>query len=74
MQLEQAESPEHVREHRGTPMTDQTVPAADADIRWRDWLARGAERDRGTTRRMTGLMVLIAIGLGIWLSATIVVR
>jgi hypothetical protein len=55
-------------------MTTQTVPDSDADIRWRDWVARGAASDRRTTKRMSGLMLLIAIGLGLWLSMTMVVR
>jgi hypothetical protein len=55
-------------------MTIQSVADAEADIRWRRWLARGAESDRRTARMMTGLMLLMAIGLGIWLSLTIVAR
>jgi hypothetical protein len=55
-------------------MTSQSAPDAAADVRWRDWLARGAENDRRTTKRMTGLMLLIAIGLGISLSVAMIVR
>jgi hypothetical protein len=55
-------------------MTIQGVPDAEADARWRDWVARGAASNRRTTKRMTGLMVLIAIGLGIWVIVMMVVR
>ena len=50
-------------------MTTQlaTVPDGAADIRWREWQARGAENDRQTTMRMRRLMVLIATAFGIWL-------
>jgi hypothetical protein len=44
-----------------------TVTKAEADIRWRDWQARGAEIDRRTAKRMARLMLLIAIGSAIWL-------
>lgn len=36
-------------------MTIQGVPDAEADARWRDWVARGAASDRRTSKRMTGL-------------------
>jgi hypothetical protein len=55
-------------------MTIQGVPDAEADVRWRDWVARGAASDRRMTKRMTGLMLLIAIGLGIWVTVMMVVR
>jgi hypothetical protein len=45
-------------------MTIHGVPDAEADVRWRDCVARGAASDRRTTKRMTGLMFLIAIGSG----------
>ena len=40
-------------------MTDQTAILADpeAELRWRNWQARGAEGDRRTARRMRGLMI-----------------
>ena len=44
-------------------MMDQAaVPDAEAEIRWRSWQARGVESDRLTTKRMRGLMLLIAAG------------
>lgn len=51
-------------------MTEQTaiVVDADADIRWRDWQARGAKADRQSAKRMRGLMVLVAAGLLVWLA------
>ena len=56
-------SPDYVREHSGgTPMTDLAATVADpeAELRWRNWQARGAEGDRRTAKRMRGLMILIA--------------
>jgi hypothetical protein len=55
-------------------MTIHGVPDAEADVRWRDCVARGAASDRRTTKRMTGLMFLIAIGLGIWATVMMGVR
>ena len=44
-------------------MMDQAaVPDAEAEIRWRNWQTRGIESDRRTTKRMRGLMLLIAAG------------
>ena len=43
------------------------VPDADADIRWRDWQARGADGDRRRATIMGRLMVLIGIALTVWL-------
>ena len=45
-----------------------TVPDSDADLRWRDWQARGAESDRRTATRMRRLMIVIATALAIWFS------
>jgi hypothetical protein len=42
------------------------VVDTEADIRWRDWQARGAEGDRRTARRMRGLMLVIVAGLLMW--------
>ena len=49
-------------------MTEQSAIVADteADIRWRNWQARGAEGDRQTTKRMRGLMLLVAAGIVVW--------
>jgi hypothetical protein len=38
---------------------------AAADLRWQRWLARGAESDRRTTRRMRLVMLVIAMALGV---------
>ena len=44
-------------------MMDQVaVPDAEAEIRWQNWKMRGVESDRLTTKRMRGLMLLIAAG------------
>lgn len=43
------------------------VRDAEADIRWRDWLARGAEGDRRRATIMGRLTILVAVGLAIWL-------
>jgi len=50
-------------------MTSQvaTVATAEADLRWRNWQARGAESDRRTAQRMGRLLLLIATGLAMWL-------
>ena len=49
-------------------MTEQAAIVADteADVRWRNWQARDAEGDRRTTKRIRGLMLLIAAGLLVW--------
>jgi len=45
-------------------MTTQVaiVPDAEAELRWRNWEARGVEGDRRTAKRMRVLMLLIAVG------------
>ena len=50
-------------------MTAQAVVVADpeADLRWRNWQARGAEGDRRTAKRMRALMVLIVAALLVWM-------
>ena len=40
-----------------------STAASDADIRWRNWQARGAESDRRTAARMRKLMLLLVAGL-----------
>jgi hypothetical protein len=52
-----------------TLMTIQVAvtPIAEAEIRWRNWQARGAEADRRTAKRMRGLMLLIAVSLAVLL-------
>jgi hypothetical protein len=49
-------------------MTIQTavIPDVEADIRWRDWQARGAASDRRTAARMLTLVLLIAAALIVW--------
>ena len=55
-------------------MTSQRVPESEAEIRWRKWLVRGAEGERRTTKRMTALMFVIAVGLSLGLSAALMMR
>jgi hypothetical protein len=43
-----------------------TLPDSDADIRWRNWQARGAANDRRTARRMRELMLMIVAALVVW--------
>jgi hypothetical protein len=38
----------------------------DADIRWRDWQARGAASDRRTAARMRKVMLLVVAALIVW--------
>jgi hypothetical protein len=40
-----------------------TVTQPEADIRWRNWQARGDESDRRTATRMRKVMLLIVAGL-----------
>jgi hypothetical protein len=49
-------------------MTIQTavIRDAEADIRWRDWQARGIARDRRTAGRMRQVMLLIVAALIAW--------
>jgi hypothetical protein len=49
-------------------MTIQTavIPDVEADIRWRDWQARGAASDRRTAARMRKVMLLIVAALITW--------
>jgi hypothetical protein len=49
-------------------MTESTATAADpeAELRWRNWQARGAEGDRGTAKRMRALMMLVAAVVLVW--------
>jgi hypothetical protein len=46
-------------------MTIQTtvIPDVEADIRWRDWQARGAASDLRTDARMRNVMLLIVAAL-----------
>ena len=49
-------------------MTDQPAIVAEpeAELRWRNWQARGAEGDRRMATRMRGLMILIAAVFVMW--------
>jgi hypothetical protein len=38
----------------------------DADRRWREWQARGAEDDRRTATRMRTLVLVITAGFAAW--------
>jgi len=42
------------------------VAETEAELRWRNWQARGAEGDRQTAKRMRGLMILIAAVFAVW--------
>ena len=39
------------------------IPDVEADMRWRDWQARGAASDRRTAARMRLVMLLMVIAL-----------
>jgi hypothetical protein len=41
------------------------LPDPKADIRWRNWQARGAESDRRTAKRMRRLMLVLATALAV---------
>ena len=49
-------------------MTNHTavIPDVEAEIRWRDWQARGAASDRRTATTMRRLMLLIVAALVVW--------
>jgi hypothetical protein len=49
-------------------MTTHTAVITDveADIRWREWQARGAASDRRTAARMRKVMLLIVAALSVW--------
>ena len=49
-------------------MTAHTAVISDveADVRWRDWQARGAASDRRTAARMRKLMLLIVAASIVW--------
>jgi hypothetical protein len=59
---------QHATRIRGTPMTNQTavIPVGEAEIRWRNWQARGAANDRRTATRMRTLVLLIVAALAVW--------
>jgi hypothetical protein len=49
-------------------MTARTavLPDVEADIRWREWQARGVASDRRTAARMRKVMLLIVAALIAW--------
>jgi hypothetical protein len=49
-------------------MTNQhaVIPVVEAEIRWRNWQARGAASDRRTATRMRTLLLLIVASLAVW--------
>lgn len=49
-------------------MTNHTalIPEVDADIRWREWQARGDANDRRTAARMRRGLLLSVAALIIW--------
>ena len=48
------------------------APDPQADLRWREWQARGAEADRRQAVAAGRLTMLIALGLAIWLFVQLV--
>ena len=48
-----------------------TVLESDADVRWRQWEARGARNDRRLAKRMRRLMLVVAAVLVAWLAVVI---
>jgi hypothetical protein len=50
-------------------MTNHTaiIHDVEADIRWREWQARGAAGERRTAARMRTLVLLLAAALIVWL-------
>ena len=49
-------------------MTNHTavIPDVEAEIRWRDWQARGAASDRRTAARMRKVMMFVVAVLIVW--------
>lgn len=49
-------------------MTNDTAVSADmeAELRWRDWQARGVASDRRMAARMKTVMLLIVAALIVW--------
>jgi hypothetical protein len=45
---------------------------AEANVRWREWQARGAEADRRTATTMGALTVLVFVGLAFWIFVQLV--
>ena len=50
-------------------MTNHTavLPDVDAEVRWRDWQARGAASDRRAAARLRNVTMLIVAALIVWI-------
>ena len=46
--------------------TVETITPAEADVRWREWRARGVADDRRTASRMRIVVMFVAIGFASW--------
>jgi hypothetical protein len=44
------------------------ISDTEAEIRWRDWLARGVASDRRRATRMRRFILLIATAVAVWFS------
>jgi hypothetical protein len=57
-------------------MTDLAAIAADADaeaqLRWRNWEARGTENDRRRGKTIRALMILLAAAFLLWFALQVV--
>jgi hypothetical protein len=49
-----------------TPVAVAVVPTTEAEVRWQRWKAQGAEIDRQTTRKIRGLLLVIAVCFIVW--------
>lgn len=47
-------------------MRPDVVVDAEAETRWQDWRARGAESDRRTARAMRGVVLVITAAMLVW--------
>ncbi len=48
------------------------VADPEAELRWRNWQARGLEDDRRTAKKMRGVMVVMVAALLAWFAAQFV--
>jgi hypothetical protein len=53
---------------QSTPMVDHAAAIVDGDAqrRWEEWQARGAEADRRSSTRMRIFMLVVAMALAVW--------
>jgi len=64
--MEPVSTPELVWEHPGgTPMA-MVIPDPDAEVRWRNWLVRGAASDRRLATRTRTVMLVVAAAWAVW--------